>query len=221
MKNCVGILDGTYIVLSQRPHIDGELFWCRKHIYSFNVQIICDDKKRIIFILLGIAGSGYDNSVFEQSKMAQTPHRYFSPGEHLIADAGYASSWYLCVPYKHPAAAVPINKIYNDLFSENRVPIENVNGSVKSRLCSLRGIRTQIREHKDFELVNRHIFACLILHNIMVDYKDDDFEYEEEDIIEEHDNVVDEILVHNQSGYELRNIVQQDLLAWGFVNNKF
>ena len=52
-------------------------------------------------------------------------------------------------------------------------------------------------------------------------HKDDDFEYEEEDIIEEHDNVFDEILVHNQSGYELRNIVQQDLLAWGFENNKF
>ena len=43
MPNCVGILDGTYIVLCQSPAIDGENFWCRKSCYSFNVQLICDD----------------------------------------------------------------------------------------------------------------------------------------------------------------------------------
>lgn len=152
MPGVVGILDGTYVVLSQRPHIDGETFWCRKSCYAFNVQLICDDKMKIRYYLLGHPGTIYDSNCFSYSNMSKKPQKYFSKGQCLIADAGYALCWYICAPYKQPAASFPINKIFNDLFSENRVPIEQVNGNVKSRFCSLREIRTQIREHKDFEL---------------------------------------------------------------------
>ena len=30
----VGIIDGTHIIFAQRPHIDGETYWCRKQFYS-------------------------------------------------------------------------------------------------------------------------------------------------------------------------------------------
>ena len=85
---------------------------------------------------------------------------------------------------------IPFLKItvFNDLYSENKVPIEHVNGSAKSRFCSLRGIRSQIRKHNDFELVNRHILACLVLHNLMVDYEDDDFDLDRNDLVDENDN---------------------------------
>lgn len=110
-----------------------------------------------------------------------------------------------CAPYKQPAASIPINKVFNDLYSENRVPIEQVNGSVKSSFYSSRGIRTQIREHKDFELVNRHILACLLLlHNLMVDYEVDDFDLGRNDIGYENDNG-DIVLVENETGFDLRS----------------
>ena len=47
----------------------------------------------------------------------------------------------------------------------------------------MRGIRTQIKEVKDFQIVNDHILVCLILHNLMIDFNDecDDAWIEEED----------------------------------------
>ena len=43
LKGAVGAVDGTHIILSQRRHIDGEVYWTRKQRYYINVQIICDD----------------------------------------------------------------------------------------------------------------------------------------------------------------------------------
>ena len=55
----------------------------------------------------------------------------------------------------------------------------------------MRGIRTPIRAHKDFELVDKHIqVLCLILHNLMIDYGDDDFEIDEQDLVDEDDKAV-------------------------------
>lgn len=36
MKGAVGIVDGTHFHFHERPHIDGEVFWTRKHRYSVN-----------------------------------------------------------------------------------------------------------------------------------------------------------------------------------------
>ena len=137
MPGVVGIVDGTYVLLTQRPGIDGETFWCsRKSCYSFNVQLICDDRRYIRYHLLGYPGSMFDSTTIGFSKLAKTPTKFFFPGQLIIADAGYDLCWYLCSPYKQPAASIPVNKIVYDLFSENRVTIEQVNGSLKSRWCS-------------------------------------------------------------------------------------
>jgi hypothetical protein len=45
---CVGFLDGTTIPLSQKPGEDDSCFFDRRHRYSINAQVICDDKRRIL-----------------------------------------------------------------------------------------------------------------------------------------------------------------------------
>lgn len=224
MPGVVGIVDGTYVILCQRPAIDGGTFWNRKSQYAYNIQLICDDEKRIRYYLLGWPGSLFDSMVLGFSKLAKNPPKFFSIGEFLIADAGYALSYYICSPYRQPAASIPENRIFNDLFSERRVPIEQVNGGVKSRLCSLRGIRTPIRAYKDFKLVDTHILVCLIIHNLMIDYGDDDFEIDEEDLVDEDENenglVDDTVLVENENGLDLRTRLQASLLNWAYLNNK-
>jgi hypothetical protein len=40
IPNAVGIIDGTHINFSQRPSIDGEVYWTRKGRYSLNAQIV-------------------------------------------------------------------------------------------------------------------------------------------------------------------------------------
>ena len=133
LKGAVAIVDGTQIILSQRPHIDGETYWTRKGRYSINLQIICDDKKKIRSYVVGWPGSVSDSTVFNDSDIYKNRQEYFSRGQmqYIIADAGYASESWLCTPYRQPAASFPQNKLFNELFSSARVTIEHLNGVLK------------------------------------------------------------------------------------------
>ena len=161
-----------------------------------------------MYFLINWPGSCGDSDVFKSSKLFKTPEEFLDLllGEYGIADAGYALEYFLCTPYKQPAASIPVNKIFNDLFSIPRTIVERCIGSLKSRFRSLRGIRTPIREEKDFKIVIDHIIACLTLHNILVHYKDDDFKEDEDpnDILDDQDI----IHLETRTGTGLREKVQ-------------
>ncbi|KAL3681863.1 hypothetical protein R1sor_024819 [Riccia sorocarpa] len=57
---CIGLVDGTLVKLSQRPRNDGETYFDRKSNYSMNVQVICDQNKRVIYFFAGMLGSCHD-----------------------------------------------------------------------------------------------------------------------------------------------------------------
>jgi hypothetical protein len=78
---------------------------------------------------------------------------------------------------------------------------------------SLKGISIQVREYKDFEQINKWILVCLILHNLMIKFDDEEFEEEEEEeevYIDVNLNLREEC----QSGNQLRQRVQEHLLQW-------
>ena len=52
IPGAVGIVDGTPVFFSQRPGVDGEVFWSRKCRYGINLQLVCDDKKKIRFYVV-------------------------------------------------------------------------------------------------------------------------------------------------------------------------
>ena len=45
-QNCIGIIDGTIVILDKRPSYYGDSYWCRKQCYSVNVQVVCDHNAR-------------------------------------------------------------------------------------------------------------------------------------------------------------------------------
>ncbi|OWZ16652.1 hypothetical protein PHMEG_0009524 [Phytophthora megakarya] len=47
-RGCVGFIDGTTIPLSQKPAVDGACFFDRKHRYSVNAQVVCDDRSSTV-----------------------------------------------------------------------------------------------------------------------------------------------------------------------------
>jgi hypothetical protein len=162
----------------------------------------------------------YDSTVFSHSHIAVNPLQYFSIGEYLIADSGYALTQWCCVPYRLPAANEPYNQCFNILFSSARVLIEHVNGMLKGRFSSLKLLSTQIKERKDFEACNDWILVCLILHNLMIDFNEDEWEYEEEtqEAINEYEaNLI--TLQNNATGKKLREKIQENLVRWG-INNQ-
>jgi hypothetical protein len=177
LPGAIGVVDGTPVNFFQRPHVDGETFWTRKQRYSMNVQLVCDDRRKIIYYVLGWPGSVYiyiyDATVFGQSDLFKDPHAYFSALEYLLGDSGYCGTWFICTPYRQPAASIPHNEVYNTLFSSARQVIEHVNGIIKNRFGSLKNIRIEIKKAKDFETFNNWILVCLILHNLLLSFDDE------------------------------------------------
>ena len=212
LPGAVGIVDGTPVNFEQRPVIDGAAYFSRKSRYCINLQL-GDDKKRIRHYLTGWPGSQYDSQVFDHSILCTNPLLCFSPGEYLMADAGYALRFYICTPYRKPAALIPENQVFNILFSTARVKIEHVNGILKARFSSLKGLRIQVKKLDDFVRVNEWIVVCIILYNMLHSFNDD---WDEDDIDVEEDEGVDIANVNTDThhGDTLRASVQVNLLNW-------
>lgn len=169
---CIGILDGTHINFATRPSIDSETFFNRKKCYSYNVQLICDDKRKVLFYLTGWPGSVHDSTIFGTSQIKQNERNFFTGEEYLLGDSGYALDKRTMTPYKGTALENPLNQEFNKIISAVRVVIEHVNGILKGRWSSLRGIRRQINKHEDFLWINNWIVCAIILHNILVELND-------------------------------------------------
>ena len=48
-RHCVGITDGTLVILDYRPEKYHECYFSRKSFYALKVMIICDNKNRVIY----------------------------------------------------------------------------------------------------------------------------------------------------------------------------
>ena len=114
-----------------------------------------------------------------------------------------------------------MNWLFNKLFSAARVCIEHVNGILKARWMSLKGIRIQVKGKNDFKKVCNHIEVCLILHNLMCDFNDEwdeDIEIPDMDV-GRVDHLMGDDIADEMDGKELRRRVQAFVLAWYHANN--
>jgi hypothetical protein len=220
LKHCVGVVDGTPVIFTQRPAVDGETFYDRKGRYSINLQLMCDDRRRIIYYVVGYPGSMYDGDVLSQSPIYATPTEYFSDMQYIVADAGYGAKWWLCTPYKNPQAQLEHNRIFNQLFSSGRVTIEHTNGILKNRFASLKGLPHQVKQKKHFKGMMELILATLTLHNMLLILSD---EWEEEEEPEQDEEPADyhaDLLLHaDADGNHLRLRVQTDIINWNYSRN--
>lgn len=165
LKGCVGVLDGTFVNLCQKPGVVPETFWSRKQRYSMNLQILCNHKREIIYYHVGYPGSCHDSTCFSHTDIYKHPEKYFSNGEYLLADCGYALGSNAIVSYRSPRGD---QLEFNRKFSSARIIVEHVMGLLKGRWSSLRGLRVQIQKKEDIESVNQWIVAILILHNMVM-----------------------------------------------------
>ncbi|KAL3689182.1 hypothetical protein R1sor_015491 [Riccia sorocarpa] len=88
---CIGLVDGTLVKLSQRPRDDGETYFDRKSNYSMNVQVICDQNKRVIYFFAGMPGSCHDLTCLRRSSLwgRLGSAQLFDNGQYLLGDSGY------------------------------------------------------------------------------------------------------------------------------------
>ena len=203
LKGCVGIVDGTFINLCEKPQVDPETYWSRKQRYSMNVQIICNERREIIYYQVGYPGSCNDSYCFRNCDVFKSPERYFSNGEYLLADGGYVLNIRTLIPCRNPQESEKLE--FNRKISSARIIVEHVMGILKGRWGSLRGLRVKIKEKEDTKKANNWIICCLILHNIVTGFNDgwvDEF-VDESDMSENEE--IDE------NGIEFRERIRESL----------
>ena len=98
--NCIGIIDGTFIVLDRRPAENFECYYSRKSNYAINCCVVCDDQCRVIYYLAGWPGSTHDNRVLRNSDLFRNKSKYFDINEYLLGDSAYSASQIMVQAFK-------------------------------------------------------------------------------------------------------------------------
>jgi hypothetical protein len=169
---CVGIVDGTHVILHNSPSFDAPSYWTRKQQYAINLQVVCDDRRKIIYHQVGYPGSCHDSSCFKKTELYEYPGEFFGSDQYILGDSAYPLSTRLLTPYKGPAANIPSNIKFNEYFSRARVVVEHTMGLLKSRFESLRGLRVRLRKKEDLKSANDWVVAVLALHNFLLQIND-------------------------------------------------
>ena len=189
INDCVGVADGTLLPLGFRPQRDDAAdFHGRKLAYTITMLIICDHKKRIRYYHAGWPGNVHDERVFRNTRICQQPHNYFSNNQYLLSDSAISPRDFVVPQYKYLTedGIMSIEEMqFNSICSTPRVIVEHCIGQLKSRFPFLRNIRLRITEDvESIRRVQRYIRVCVILHNLLIGFNDEQFEIDKEEIRE-------------------------------------
>jgi len=95
-QNCIGALDGSLVPVTV-PSKVSSVYRCRKGFTAQNILVVCSFDFTFQYVLAGWAGSVHDSRVLEDAKKKGFK---IPDGKYYLADAGYASSTSLLVPYR-------------------------------------------------------------------------------------------------------------------------
>jgi hypothetical protein len=177
-RHCVGIIDGTLVLLDFKPEKFHECYYSRKCSYALNVMVVCDDRKRITYYNAGWPGATHDNRVFRNSRLFLNRQDYFRFGEYLLGDSAYSCSSIMVQSFKKfpGAAALPVNKEnFNTLLAQVRISSEHCIGILKGRFQCLKRNNIKIKESpKEVKELVDLIGSCIVIHNLLINYDEDE-----------------------------------------------
>jgi len=131
--------------------------------------------------------SASDQAIFDQSSFALNPWKFLKQNEeYIFVDLGFKRELFAVPPYKGKDGKLQHNALFNQAQRRGRVKVEHVNGVIKARFGSLCDLPIDIRGEADHNRCASWITACVILHNLLIQLRDD-FDFEPE-----VDNVVDD-----------------------------
>lgn len=91
-------------------------------------------------------------------------------GMHFLGDAGYTLSREVLVPCNIYDGMPAEEKTYNYIHSRTRITVECAFGMLKGRWRILK----RVLNMKCPESIARTIIACMVLHNLTIDLRDDE-----------------------------------------------
>ena len=161
---CVGVIDGTLMILQNRPEKDGSDYYNRKGSYGISALLICDLNKKIQYLYTGWPGCSHDQRLTSNCAIGQSPKDFFSNGQYLMADSAFSPTINMVPAFKknRNSTLTDEQQAFNRHLSGVRVVIENCIGLLKNRFQSLKGLRLQVSDQRDLNRITAWINVCSI-----------------------------------------------------------
>jgi hypothetical protein len=210
-RHCVGVIDGTLVVLDFRPEVYHECYYSQKSVYAINLMVVCDDLKRITFYLAGWPGSTHDNRVFQNSKLFKNRTEFFNHMEYLLGDSAYSASSIMVQAFKKNGATsyLPDDQHnFNTMLAEVRICSEHYIGILKGRFGCMKRINIQLKKtKKELKELIDIIGACITLHNMLMNYNDDNIPSEW------YDQMTDEIdwTLYDEEEFQIADVEEDEV----------
>ena len=186
----IGALDCTHVKI-MKPANHGDEFINRKGLPTINVQATCNAREMFTSVNAKWPGSVHDSRIWKTSNECVVMSRGIG-NALLLGDEGYGIMPWLLTPFKNPDT--PEEKLYNKVFTKERVIIERCFGQLKRRFPILH-YKVRVALHKAASI----IICCFVLHNVAKYLKDnadfpelmnDDDDSAEEPIEPDNDNLL-------------------------------
>ncbi|KAL0808781.1 hypothetical protein ABMA28_012461 [Loxostege sticticalis] len=163
----IGCIDCTHIKIVVPRKEEEHWFYSRKHCHSLNVQMICDDKCRILNVNPKFGGCNHDSFVWENSEVNDYLQALHRDGERvwLLGDSGYPQRPWLMTPFHDATSGSPEAK-YNYYHMQARVLIENTFSRLKNRWRCL--LKDRVLHYRPLKCA-KIVLACSVLHNFAID----------------------------------------------------
>ncbi|PPQ98190.1 hypothetical protein CVT26_003236 [Gymnopilus dilepis] len=187
---CVGLGDGTYIRLTEKPIRNPWSYFCHKKFYAFAVQATVDHRAIFTSYDYGWPGSVQDSRVFRNSHLWRHRDQYFKKDEFILVDKGKgfvldSRNWLSDSTKGYPLTPFSIRpfhlhdltnnleeatrrKRWNRNLSSVRIFVEHAFGRLKGRFPILRGM-----PGRNILEMQKMVEALMILHNILEERGDD------------------------------------------------
>ncbi|CAI2199582.1 10124_t:CDS:1, partial [Funneliformis geosporum] len=138
LKNVIGAIDGTHILMKNAPSKDSEVYFTRKKRYAIHCQGIVNYRGIFISFDVGWPGSVHDARVYRNSSFYKNYSNLIQEDDYLLGDSAYPISPFLIPPFKDPNSQR--HKDFNQFHSSHRVVVENAFGRLKARFGVLRDL---------------------------------------------------------------------------------
>ena len=169
--------DGTLIGLRRAPAFDmfPETYCHPRHKhYGYNVLFWVDHHGTIIRFTCNWPASAADQTIFNASSFALNPWAFLKQHEeYIFVDLGFKKETFAVPPYKGKEGKLKHNAQFNVAQRRGRVKVEHANGIIKARFGSLNNIPIDVRSDKDHERCAQWLTACVVLHNVLIQLRDE------------------------------------------------
>jgi hypothetical protein len=98
--------------------------------------------------------------------------------------------------------------------------VEHANGVIKARFASLKSIPIDIRSNADMPRCAEWITACVVLHNLLIDLRDE-YEYADVEIDDDEDGMISNQATPQAKVFQdaVRDRWLKDVQGWGLLSH--